>query len=421
MKLRIILLLSMLLAFSVLKAQVNVFASAKLDRTSVYPQQPIKASITIYTETWFTKPLDIESIQVPNAFVLPFKRTLSSMREVNGKKYASLEFFYLIYPYRAGNYAFPEIIVGVETPPVGDYKGVSVNVKTQSLSFQVKDKPREFSEEEWFVARDVEIIEKWNKPLNSLRVGDVVERRITLIAKGTLPNFIPDITIEDEEFAAIYKQSPQLEDQRTSQAANGMKTESFLYLLSEEGEFMLPEVRVTWWNPYASRAYFKAIPAQEITIKENPDLGMLTTLKDSLNQVAGVEMGDAPSELSWWQSNKRLIYTAVATVTILLVLYTMFMRGLAIYQLKRTAYRNTEVYAFGQLQHKTGEDFDLALHKWWSKFYVVYGLSPSLNHEFRTRNFIDNPNFNQIRRFRDLIISAENEGKHFSEIQAFKK
>ena len=36
-------------------AQVEAFATAKLNRKEVFPEQPIKATITVSTATWFTK------------------------------------------------------------------------------------------------------------------------------------------------------------------------------------------------------------------------------------------------------------------------------------------------------------------------------------------------------------------------------
>mgnify|MGYP001269035946 FL=1 len=411
-------LLTLLLTLSSLQAQVNVFASAKLDRTSVYPQQPIKASITIYTETWFTKPLDIESIQVPNAFVLPFKGTLSSMREVNGKKYASLEFFYLIYPYQPGSYALPEISVGVESPPAGDYKGVLTNVKTKSLPFEVKDRPSEFNGEEWFVAKDVQITEKWNRPLNRLKVGDVVERSIVINAKGTLPNFIPDIAIEDEEFATIYKQSPRLEDNRTSQSANGRKIETYLYLLTETGEFMIPELSIEWWNPYATRVYRKIIPERTITIKENPDLGILKTRQDSLRTVSSQEIMLSTSKFSWWETYGSVFLLIGFVLLLSILLFTGSKKFYVYYRSRMHHHRQSEPYLFEQMKNKQGAAFNLAVHKWWSIMYLHNGLSPSLAHECKKRHLPEKPLYDDLILLRkEIMTSASKNNKLFSSLQ----
>jgi len=398
-------------------AQVNVFATAKLDRNSVYPQQPIKASITVYTETWFTKPLNIENIQVSNAFLFPFKRTLSAMREINGKKYASLEFYYLIFPYQEGNYVLPEVRIGVESPPVGDYKGQSIQVNTQSLPFAVKELPDAFAGESWFVANDVSISEKWNRSLNDLKVGDVVERTIQVNAKGTLPNFIPDLNIEEEDFANVYKKSPEIEDKRSNQSANGLKSQTFLYLFNKSGTYSIPEVRIDWWNPYASRAYFKLISEQEITVAENPDLGMLATLQDSLSQVQTIDVGQQVTEVSWLEKYWTYVIAGILCLPILIYARRLLLRWMIHLKNLRDKRINSESYAFQHLITKKGQDFDFALHQWWAKFYPAYGLNPSFSHEFEKRGFSDPRNVKELKSFRTIVLNSVSFHRNFSTLQ----
>lgn len=412
-----ILLIVYFIGVSSISAQVNVFATAKLDRSSVYPQQPIKASITVYTETWFTKPLDIENIQVANAFVVPFKRTLSAMRQVNGKKYASLEFYYLIFPYQQGSYTFPEIRLNVESPPVGDYKGQSVQVNTKSLPFEVKEQPNAFTGASWFVAIDVSISQKWNKPVNDFKVGDVVERTIQIDAKGTLPNFIPDLIIEEEDYATIYKKSPQLEDKRSTQSANGLKSETFLYLFSEPGKFTIPETRVDWWNPFASKAYFKVLPAQEITVADNPDLGMLATLQDSLSQVQVLDDGQEVKVLSWWEAYWKYFIAAPFFVLILYHLLKFLLKKIKAIEEIREKTKSSEAYAFRQLEKENAKTFERAFIHWWNKFYLVYGLNPSFTHEFQKRGFSNKKDILVLRKFRSLVMTEHVRQNHFSSIQ----
>ena len=178
-------------------AQVNCFATARLNTTEVYPEQPIKVTIRVLTETWFTQPLDFEIVMVPNAFVIPFRRTQSGIHYVNNKKYAGLEFFFLIYPYTSGSYQFPEVTIHVETPPVGGYKGQQIAVKTKPKEFKVLEIPTDFKGAQWFMAKNVRISHQWDKPLEGIKVGDILERNITISAAGTLPAFIPELQLEE--------------------------------------------------------------------------------------------------------------------------------------------------------------------------------------------------------------------------------
>jgi len=404
----------------VLKAQIDAFAVAKLDRNEVYPQQPIKATVTVYTATWFTKPLNIQNIQVPNAFVIPFKRTLSSMRTVDKKKYASLEFYYLIYPYKEGELSFPALNIEIESPPEGDYKGVQSTLRTKPLKFTVKEEPSRYEGDQWFVAKNFYISEQWDKPLGEIKVGDVVKRTIRLNAKGTLPNFIPDINMEALSFASVYKQSSEVTDTRNNQDANGIKLESFLYLFEEEGSFIIPEVRVDWWNPFASRAYFKTIPKKEIKVSPNPDLGMLATLQDSLNSINKVGLETSGKGEFFDTEMKEKLMIALTGVIALIVIGVIGLR-LYRYRMEKIAeYHKTEKYAFWQLERASKSDAKQAMHAWWSSFYVSNQLSPSLDHELKSRGFSSSgqsPDLKTLKAFRAQVTKENKLNQHLSQMQ----
>ena len=321
---RILWILAMSFLSNLSSAQINSFATARLNTTEVYPEQPIKVTITVLTETWFTQPLDFETVTVSNAFVIPFKRTQSGIHHINNKQYAGLEFFFLVYPYASGTYEFPEVRINVETPPVGGYKGQNITVTTKSKEFTVLEIPEDYTGAQWFMAKNVRLSERWSQPLEEVKVGDVLERRITINAAGTLPSFIPEIQLEETTFATLYHQEPDLNDNRTRHDVNGVRIEKNLYLFEKEGSYEIPPVRVEWWNPYAKRMYFKELEATSITVKPNPDLGMLLSVKDSLNATGTVLEGNSDEGpmlwfgLVWWE------FVLVAAGSLILIL--MFIR-----------------------------------------------------------------------------------------------
>ena len=73
-----------------------------------------------------TAPLQFSNLQIDNAFIIPFTRTLSSMTYINNKGYATLTFYYLVFPYETGDILIPPLEITATTPPEGDYKGVPV-------------------------------------------------------------------------------------------------------------------------------------------------------------------------------------------------------------------------------------------------------------------------------------------------------
>ncbi len=378
-------LLFLLTAVTKTYAQVDAFANIRLNRSEAFPKQPIKATITVYTATWFTQPLDIDNLQVANSFVIPFKRTLSTMHEIGGKKYASLEFYYLIYPYERGDYTIPSINIRMETPPAGDFKGIAHTVSTKPLKFSVLPIPKQFDGKEWFVAKNVRLSQSWDHPLNNLKVGDVIERTVTIDANGTLPNFVPELSFEDVPFGSVYVKAPQLKDRRTNQDVNGTRIEKVIYLLEEKGEFDLPGITVDWWDPYSQKALFRTMEATRLSISDNPDLGMMKTLKDSLSMVSGVISDSSESApqstifgLKKWQF--ALIVALGFSLLLLIVRWTKMVVIRIQQKIKR--YRNSEKWWFNRIKRstkQTPEEIFNSIYSWWDVMKVDHDLPPSIH------------------------------------------
>ncbi|MEH0157113.1 BatD family protein [Limibacter armeniacum] len=365
----LIILVMVLASWSQVKAQA--FATAYAYPKSVYQQQPFRVKVTVYTATWFTAPLEFENLQIPNAFILPFERTVSGMHNINGKQYAGLEFFYIVFPYEPGDYQVPPISIKAETPPEGSSTSRTVTVKTKPISFKVKEVPKDLKKENWMVANNVFISEKWNKPLDNLKVGDVLERAITISGRGTLPAFIPEVAMQKVDWASIYPKSPQLLDRRDDQNANGIRIETASYLLEKEGTFELPPEKVSWWNPYTKKISSKQTPPREVKVAANPNLGVLATMQDSLSNATDdseeMKQGKTILGLPWWEVALLLLFG-------LLLLYYFFRLLKAIYtvfKVGKAEYRQSEAFYFDRLQyvkHKTADAFFKDFYQWWDRF-----------------------------------------------------
>jgi len=379
----VILALIFLQAFQGVSAQ-NAFTSIHLSRTKVYPKEPFKVTIVVYTETWFTQPLEFDNIQVPNAFVVPFKRTQPKMTTINNKKYASLEFYYQVYPYQAGEYQIPPINVIATTPKVGDYKGRKITLTTKPKSFTVRAIPNDFKGEEWFIAKSVTLSQSWNKNLDNLKVGDVVERTITINANGTLPNFIPELEFEEIGFGSIYPQPAKLTDRKNVRDANGTRTEKALYLFEKERDFELPEIRVDWWNPYRQQAYFSTLEPVKLTVKHNDQLGIVLSVKDSLNLNTGIKKGGKVENKEAWMpfGLKPWQFFSFLFLAVLSLYYLIKWGSKIVTRLryKRQLYKISESYFFKKVILAKVSDIEKInnLYTWWDSLRRQSHAIPSL-------------------------------------------
>ncbi|HEY9258918.1 BatD family protein [Chitinophaga sp.] len=353
-------------------AQVKCFAKVELDRSNVYIQQPFKVTFTVLTATWYTQALEFDNIQIPAAFVMPFTKAQPGRFTDNGVEYSGIQFYYIVFPYQAGVFSVPSITIKAETPPEGSAVSAKVTLHTTPVSFVVKPVPRSFpAGEEWLVARDVLLTSHWNKSLSNLKVGDVIERTLTIDATGTLPQFIPPIKDPKVSWAEVYPGKVSLKDTRDEYNANGERVQVSSWLLTAAGEFELPAEALSWWNPYAARMYTRSIPAVKLSVAPNPGLGMLTTLKDSLAKAAVPTSGAKKGPLL---IAGMIWYKALAFgVAGLLLLWLLIKAALSLSKKiskARKDYLQSETYWFRRLMKASADNGNVStqVYQWWDRW-----------------------------------------------------
>jgi hypothetical protein len=314
--------------------------------------------------------LEFDNIQIPNAFILPFDRTQSGMFTVNGKQYPGLQFYYIVFPYVPGRFTVPSIHIVATTPAVGDYQAEKVSLTTQPQDFVVKPVPAAFKGGTWFVAKDVQVSQDWNRSLKGLKVGDIIEQTISIDARGTLPQFIPVPGKDSLDWAGVYSNTPKLEDTRDQYDAGGRMTRTFTYLLEKEGSYTFPSREVKWWNPYSNHVYSRSTPPVHVQVGANPNLGMLTTLKDSLSNRQPVQPTVAEKKgpklilgIPWyWFSLYALI-----GLFLLYLLVTWTIRAIHSILRARQHYLASETYWFRRFIRSPNkmEPFLRRFYQWW--------------------------------------------------------
>lgn len=348
--------------------QAEAFARVSVSPREGIVRQAYKVNISVHSSTWFTSPLQFSNLHIDDAFLIPFTRTVSSVNYINKKKYATLTFYYLVFPYSEGDLEIPEITMSTNIPPEGGYKGEPRTIKTQPQKIKVKPIPYNKDEKVWMVAKSASISEKWSKSTSNLKVGDVIERSITINANGTLPSLISPLDIEEPESVSIYPKAPVLKDKRNDEDVNGQRIESYSYLFEEAGELSISAVEVSWFNPNNQKTYKRIIPEQLITILPNPDLDLVLSIKDSLNAINAGPVGEIKSQAFPWKKWTILILLAIMSIYILFRKVPKIIKGL---QNRRASYLESDAYYFNQIKKaiakKDLQAYIRSLYSWFDK------------------------------------------------------
>ncbi len=407
--------------------QRHLFSEVTVNRTKVYVGEPVEVSVSIYTSTWFTKGVNFGNIKVKGAFTV-FFRSVASTKKVNGKNYAGVVAIYNVFPYDNQDLIFPSLEFTVETPNDGDSKGLKRVVKTKSRIIEVKPVPNNFDRDEWLVSSSVTVNESWSGDLKNIKVGDVIQRNIYRKAFGTVSELIPPVKWDSIEGVSLYPTRADIKSEKSKTSISASRSEGVRYLFEKEGTISLPEITVNYWNPHQNKLYKRTLKSQTIEVLPNPDLGMLETVRDSL-QVADQEINEESTEEAEMKIlglSLRDFLTYVLIICAVLYALYRFVKWLMItkgllekWRLQRKTYLHSEKYYFklflDEVAKKNANTKLNALYNWIDRLDLKEPTLRNLAINYGSADFISHldqaekkTSFNPIDLIHDIKQARKN-------------
>ena len=379
----------------------GVFSTVTSNKSEVYVGEPVAITVSVYTPTWFTQGVDIGNLTVNGAFTVYF-RSVSTSRKINGQTYAGIQFIYNVFPFEEQDIVIPALNFEVESPNVGDYKGIRRKVQSKEKVIKIKPTPPDIDRDQWFVTGGMTVRENWNGNPNTVKVGDVLERTITRNTRNTVAELIPPIIWDSIPSVSSYPIRPNVNTNKTRTDISAIRTDGVKYLFEEEGDIILPDMEFSWWNPYQKKYLKRTIKGRTISVKPNPDLGILRTIKDSLEvkqALINTEEDEKEAKTYFGLSLKELLALLVVLGIVLSILIRYMLKARKAFIQKRKEYRASETYAFKRfLSDSNSEDPGKAI--------------PALYH------WIGHLNLNEPT-LRELAFASENEAL-LSEIETIE-
>jgi len=352
----------------------NIWASVQFNKRTVVVGEPLLVTITVYTSTWFTTSPEFSEIQVPEAMMVDYQQRTGSIRKTIGNKtYPAIEKKFVVYPFRVGENSLPALTIVVESPPEGDYKGKRRVILSPERTFTVLAPPDGIHIENWLTAFNVSLNERWDKPLDQLKQGDVLNRQITIRANGALAALIPPLGLSHGSFGNVYSKAAGLSNVQNETSFTGTRTENWTYLMEKEGNHSIPGIEISWYDPASGNLAIEKIEEREITIVENPNLEFLLTMQDSLQAMleSGQEALESES-FEWMGLNWWLLTVLVLTVLVLIyILIRIALRMASSAKEKRIRSLESEEWYFEKLMKAKAEGPEAmmrALVSWYDRF-----------------------------------------------------
>ena len=119
---------------------------------------------------------------------------------------------------------------------------------SKSLELHIRDIPPGYSGKYWLPASNIDISQSWDKS-SSLKVGDSLNRTITLLATGLPSESLPaDLLANENSQFKVYPDQPERTNQFSGETLIGQLQQSFAVILSEPGEMTIPGLTLIWWD-----------------------------------------------------------------------------------------------------------------------------------------------------------------------------
>lgn len=227
---------------------VRVFYRQNLTEATISQPDPAPAAVSLLQET-------------------PFQA------ERGGERYRVLERHYAVFPERSGELVIPPMELSgrlverkagsVWQPTV---RGRRVREQSAEIRLQIEPRPAEFTGQEWQPAREYRIAQQISSG-EALRVGEPVTRTVLIDAKGLAENMIVEPEWPELTGARVYADQPQGITRDDGRWVLGHKEFRYAVVPEEEGELILPELRVEWWDTKENMQRSAVLPAHTVMVQ----------------------------------------------------------------------------------------------------------------------------------------------------------
>jgi hypothetical protein len=251
---------------SQLSLMVRIFYQSNLTEAAINPPAPEQASVRLLDE-------------------IPYQS------DRNGERYRVLERRYAIFPERSGSLTIPAMQLSgrlIEKPSdrlwQPTVRGRRVRVESEPLTLEISPRPGSYTGDFWLPARRITLSQQISDN-EKLRVGEPITRTVIMDAMGLEENMLEEPVWPDVPAARIYPDQPQGISRDDGEWVLGHKEFRYAVVPEQDGELVLPEIRLDWWDTVANRQRTAVLPAHRVNV-----------LPSELSQTVGV-LPPAPAVL----------------------------------------------------------------------------------------------------------------------------
>ena len=246
----------------------NITLVTELDQHSSHVQQQLLLTVRLYSKVSLAG-IELEPLELKNAIVVKLDDK-QYQTQVHGQAAIAIESRFAVYPQQSGELLIPSLLYQVAVD--NDTRDIFGRSNSKILRYRTDEqridvKPaRSAAGEPWLPAKNLTLTEHWNLDIDDLKVGEPVSRTITIKADGLTAAQITPLPSPQVKNLTFYKDQAQNDDQKNDAGVVGTRIETLAIVPTQAGKFVLPEVKVKWWNTQSQEFEIASLPAVSLTV-----------------------------------------------------------------------------------------------------------------------------------------------------------
>jgi hypothetical protein len=247
-----------------------VFVEAEVDNSKVYVQGQVIFTFRISRAIALTD-MGYSGLEIADAPTEQLDGT-NFTKTIDGQNYQVNELRFAIFPQDSGTLEIPplEFTGRQATQRRGFFdlgnRGSLVRRKSDAISIEVLPVPDAYPNAAWLPSRELTLTEDWSSPPEMMKIGDSTTRTITMKAEGLTGPQLPPISSPELDGIKIYPDQPKNENITSDRGITALGLNSAAWVVINDGEFEIPEVRIPWWDTDDHKLRYATIPARRLSV-----------------------------------------------------------------------------------------------------------------------------------------------------------
>jgi len=146
--------------------------------------------------------------------------------------------------------------------------GTILNASAKAITITILQQESTFTAKNWLPAKNMTVYRKWSKPLDTLKQGDTVVMKTSIIADGLRAEQLPEIFLQIPKDLKSYPEQAELTNTITHSGVTGIWSQKVTFVPSQPGEFTLPELKIPWWNITTEREELAKLRKEVLVVGE---------------------------------------------------------------------------------------------------------------------------------------------------------